>query len=142
MAGYSGTPLPKKLRIKPGSRVAFVDAPTALAETLGALPPGVSIVPVKESNLDVIVCFVTDEAELRSRFIELKPLLAASGGLWMARLKNRPRVPAALNENVVREAGLAAGLVDNKVCAIDEAWSGLRFVYRVSDRPAQKKAAP
>ena len=135
MAGYSGTPLPKKLGIKPGSLVALVDAPPGFTETLGELPPGVEFVPSESGAVDVIVCFCTNLTELEARFLELKPLLAFSGGLWIAWRKRERGVPQAINENQVREVGLAGGLVDSKVCAIDEAWSGLRFVYRLVDRP-------
>ena len=135
MAGYSSTPLPRKLGIKPGSRVALAGAHASFRETLGELPPGVAFVPPESGAVDVIVCFCANLTELEARFLELKPLLAFSGGLWIAWPKRKRGVPQAINENQVREVGLAAGLVDNKVCAIDEAWSGLRFVYRLVDRP-------
>jgi hypothetical protein len=135
MAGYSGTPLPKKLGIKEGSRVALVEAPADFAHTLGELPPGVNFVPAHEGGLDVVVSFVTDDLQLAEQFMTLKPLLDPAGGLWIAWPKKVRGVTGGLSENTVREVGLAAGLVDNKVCAIDERWSGLRFVYRRVDRP-------
>jgi hypothetical protein len=135
MAGYSGTPLPKKLGIKEGARVALVGAPEDFVETLGVLPAGAKIVPVTEGSIDVIVSFSTRHAQLEPRFLELKPLLAYSGGLWIAWPKKSSGVPTDLTENPIRDLGLAIGLVDNKVCAIDDTWSGLRFVYRVADRP-------
>lgn len=138
MAGYSGTPLPAKLGIKPGSRVLFIDAAPQFADTLGELPPGVQIVEPGSGVADVIVCFVTGEAALGQRFGTLKPMLDEAGGLWIAWPKRTRGNPASLTENQVREFGLAAGLVDNKVCAIDEGWSGLRFVYRLADRAATK----
>lgn len=139
MAGYSGTPLPKKLGIKECSRVALVDAPGDFADTLGELPPGVTFVPAAEGGLDVVVSFVTSEEQLVGRFMALKPLLEPAGGLWIAWPKKVRGEAAGLSENTVREVGLAAGLVDNKVCAIDERWSGLRFVYRRADRPRARK---
>jgi len=139
MAGYSGTPLPRKLGIKEGSRLALVSAPEKFRSVLGELPPGVSIVPAAEGALDVVVCFVQDSSAVEAAFLQLKPLLAWSGGLWMAWPKHKPRAAATLNENTIRDIGLAAGLVDNKVCAIDDDWSGLRFVWRVEDRPKAVK---
>jgi hypothetical protein len=134
MAGYSGTPLPKKLGIKAGSRVALVGAPDDFERTLGVLPAGVAFVPADEGGLDVAVSFVTAEQELLERFRALKPLLQPAGGLWIAWPKKVRGVAGGLSENTIRDIGLAAGLVDNKVCAIDERWSGLRFVYRREDR--------
>lgn len=136
MAGYSGTSLPQKLGIKEGSRVSLVDAPPTFAVSLGKLPLNASIADASERAIDVIVCFSTDHAQLAERFLELKPLLAPTGGLWIAWPRKVPGVPFDLIENQVRDIGIAAGLVDNKACAIDETWSGLRFVHRLSDRPA------
>lgn len=141
MAGYSGTPLPQKLGIKPGSKVALIAAPQGFAETLGPLPEAATIAANDESNLDVIVSFVTEPSAVEQSFMELKPRLAWSGGLWMAWPKKIPGQPVTLVENTIREIGLAAGLVDNKVCAVDERWSGLRFVWRVQDRPTASKKA-
>ena len=135
MTAYSGTPLPQKLGIKPESTLALLNAPDNFMATLGELPPGVEIVPADRGNLDVIIYFSVYESDLEKRFTELKPLLAYSGGLWMAWPRKLPGEPRNYIEDHIRETGLAAGLVDNKVCAIDEAWSGLRFVYRVADRP-------
>lgn len=135
MAGYSGTPLPRKLGIKEGARVALFDAPAGFATTLGELPPGARVVAAEDGQIDVIVAFVTSLVETETAFTGAKPLLAYHGGLWMAWPKKQPRQPVSITENEIREVGLAAGLVDNKVCAIDARWSGLRFVYRVADRP-------
>ncbi len=141
VAGYSGTPLPKKLGIKEESRVAFVDAPPEFQQALGELPPGVELAVPDDRNVDVIVCFVTEQDQVEARFLELKPSLAWSGGLWFAWPKKTSGIQTSLVENTIRDIGLAAGLVDNKVCAIDERWSGLRFVWRVADRPKPAKAA-
>jgi hypothetical protein len=136
-AGYSGTPLPRKLGIKPGARVGLLRAPDGFDATLGELPDGVSVrrrAP-QGAPFDVMVGFFTERAELARRMPPLRDALDAAGGLWIAWPKRASGVPTDLTENVVRELALAAGLVDNKVCAIDQTWSGLRLVYRLRDRP-------
>jgi len=133
MAGYSGTPLDQKLGIKPASRVALIAAPDHVVRTLG-VPPRAARGP-----LDVIVFFTTARAALARRFGTLARALTPAGGLWIAWPKRSSGLATDLTENVVREIGLAAGLVDNKVCAIDDTWSGLRFVIRLKDRPGGKK---
>ena len=137
MAGYSGTPLPQKLGIKPGARIALLNAPPDFDGTLGELPEGVAVRSRARGPLDVIVHFTTSERDLRKRFERLASALEPAGGLWIAWPKRASGVPTDLTDNVVREVGVAAGLVDNKVCAIDETWSGLRFVIRLKDRPAR-----
>jgi len=135
-AGYSGTPLPRKLGIKPRSTLALLRAPDSFDAVLGELPDGVTVVRrLGGARRDVLVAFFVREADLRARFDALREALAWDGGLWIAWPKRASGVQTDLDEKVVRELGLAAGLVDNKVCAIDETWSGLRFVYRVADRP-------
>lgn len=133
-AGYSGTPLAKKLGIKAGSRVLLVNAPPNFVDELAPLPENVVFVADADSAVDVIVLFVEREIELRDRFSELAKRLVPSGGLWVAYPKKAAKVPTDLSENNVRDIGLEAGLVDNKVCAIDEIWTGLRFVIHVKDR--------
>jgi hypothetical protein len=135
-SGYSGTPLPRKLGIKPGSRLALVGAPPDFAATLGELPPGVAVRSRAQGPCDVIVAFFERATEFERRLPVLKRALDYAGGLWIAWPKRASGVETDLGESLVRDAGLAAGLVDNKVCAIDETWSGLRFVYRLADRPA------
>ena len=137
MAGYSGTPLPQKLGLKPGARFGVVKAPADFGRTLGELPAGVAARPVTAGKTiyDVIVCFAPTMAEVVRRIPELKRRLDPTGGLWMAWPKRASGMETDVSENDVRARGLAAGLVDNKVCAIDHVWSGLRFVYRVADRP-------
>ena len=140
-AGYSRTPLPKKLGIKEEARLALVGAvPPDFDRTLGALPAGVAVRRQARGRADVIVCFVTRKAALARRFATLKRALEPDGGLWIAWPKRASGVPTDMTEDVVREIGLPGGLVDNKVCAIDETWSGLRLVYRVADRPGRKGA--
>ncbi|MCI0336433.1 MAG: DUF3052 domain-containing protein [Acidobacteria bacterium] len=134
MAGYSGTPLPKKLGIKESHRIAFINAPVNFTLEMGELSPGVEIVKQLRAPLDLIVCFVKSEKELITRFEKLASKLAPAGMLWIAWPKKASGVPTDLTDNIVRRVGLEAGLVDNKVCAIDEVWSGLRFVIRLKDR--------
>ncbi|MEX0784180.1 MAG: DUF3052 family protein [Dehalococcoidia bacterium] len=135
MAGYSGTPLPKKLGIKEGSSVALLGAPAGFAQSaLDGLPAGVRLVEGGETALDVVVVFVEWMADLQEQFSAQAGRLQPAGGLWIAWPKKASGRTTDLNENVIRDVGLAAGLVDNKVCAIDETWSGLRFVYRLADR--------
>lgn len=134
VAGYSGTPLPRKLGIEDGARVAIVAAPNGFADALD-LPPGVVLRRQARGRLDVIVFFVTRHAELARRFPAFKRSLEPDGGLWIGWPKQASGVATDLSENPIRTVGLDNGLVDNKVCAIDDTWSGLRFVYRVKDRP-------
>jgi hypothetical protein len=136
-AGYSGTPLPRKLGIKPEAQVALVGAPDGIDITLGELPPGAVVRYRLRGPLDVIVAFFDSAAALVRRLPALKRALDPDGGLWIAWPKRSSGIDSDLGDGVVRELGLAAGLVDNKVCAIDDVWSGLRFVYRLGDRPAR-----
>lgn len=135
-AGYSGTPLPRKLGIKPGARVALLDAPEGFESTLGSLPQGVTVGRrLGRRPHDVIVAFFARRSLLERRLRVLAAALDPAGGLWIAWPKRASGVPTDVTENVVRTRALAAGLVDNKVCAIDDVWSGLRLVYRLHDRP-------
>ncbi len=133
-AGYSGTPLVRKLGIKPGARVALIAAPDSFDETLGELPDGVAVRRRAAGPVDVIVAFALRRAELERRLPALKQALDHAGGLWLAWPKRASGVSTDVTEGLVRELGLATGLVDNKICAIDETWSGLRLVYRLRDR--------
>ena len=127
MAGYSGTPLPRKLGIKDGSRVRLIGAPERFARALGVLPR-------RRGEADVIVLFAHSAAGLSRTFPSARKALRQDGGLWVAWPKKASGVSTDLTEASVRGFGLAQGLVDNKVCAIDETWSGLRFVVRLADR--------
>jgi hypothetical protein len=132
-AGYSGTPLPRKLGIKAGYRVLVDGGPDGLA--LGPLPERATVHHrAGAGEYDVIVAFCPDAARVLRRFEPLVARLETAGGLWIAWPKRSSGVPTDLNENRVRDIGLAAGLVDVKVCAIDQTWSGLRFVRRLADR--------
>ena len=128
-AGYSGTPLPKKLGIKPGFVVALLAAPGEFEQTLGPLPPGVTLRPSGRGRRDLTICFVRSRAELGRR---MSSLLKASeqGHVWIAWPKKTSGLDTDLTQNEVRQRGLAAGLVDFKICAIDETWSGLCFARR------------
>jgi hypothetical protein len=135
-AGYSGTPLVKKLGIKPGARLALIGAPDDFDATLGELPDDVALRREVRGPLDVIVAFYVDRAAFERKLPALRDALQPAGGLWIAWPKRASGVATDMGETVVRERGLEAGLVDNKVCAIDDVWSGLRLVYRLRDRPS------
>lgn len=130
MAGYSATPLPKKLGIKEGHRVAAVDAPPEFA----ALLDGVPLTTRLQGQFDVIVFFTTDRARFEKRLDALRKAMKPETGLWIAWPKKASKVATDMTEDVVREVALPTGLVDNKVCAIDDVWSGLRLVIRVELR--------
>jgi hypothetical protein len=134
MAGYSGTPLPKKLGIKEGSRIALVNAPKDFQSELGELPAGVQFIKRPTKSLDIILFFVLNEQALVRDFAKLAAKLVSNGMLWIAWPKKSSGVKTDLTEDRVRQIGLDAGLVDVKVCAIDDTWSGLKFVYRLKDR--------
>ena len=131
MAGYSGTPLLKKLGIKDGHRVALLSAPKKLPDDLAGLEAS----RARRGVFDVIVLFADDLATLAKEFGPTARALQPNGGLWVAWPKKASGVPTDITEDRVRDVALAEGLVDNKVCAIDEIWSGLRCVYRLKDRP-------
>ena len=133
MAGYSGAPLPRKLGIKPGHRVLLLGAPEGFA--LPDLPDGVKVVTRATGTGDVILAFHLRRAELAERMPALRERMEPAAGLWIAWPKRASKVETDLTEDVVRELALANTLVDNKVCAIDETWSGLRLVIRLRDRP-------
>ena len=134
MAGYSGTPLARKLGIKEDYRVALVNAPGNFPAEVGRLPAGALIVPRLRSSLDLILFFATSQSELRKRFANLAARLTPDGMLWVAWPKRSSGVSTDLSFEVVQRMGLERGLVDTKVCAVNEVWSGLRFVVRLRDR--------
>jgi hypothetical protein len=134
LAGYSGTPLAKKLGIKPNFRVALPHLPPDVHKELRTALADCEIESAGRVPLDLVVNFVTGERELRQSFAGWSRKLAPAGMLWIAWPKKSSGVKTDLNENKIREIGLAAGLVDVKVCAIDQVWSGLKFVIRVGDR--------
>lgn len=128
---YSGTPLPKKLGVREGSRVLLVGAPPGFEL---ALPPAVELARTARGPLDVVVLFVTERSELERRFAGLASALDAAGRLWVAWPKKASGVPTDLSFEVVQAHGLAAGLVDNKSASVTEVFQGLQFVVRLKDR--------
>ena len=138
MAGYSGTPLPQKLGIKPGARVALVAPPEGFDDVLGELPPGVSVKRQLRGQHDVIIAFFVRRADYQRRLPALTAALETNGGLWVAFPKKASGVATDMTDHVIREVALPTGLVDNKVCAIDDTWTGVRLVIRVELRPARR----
>ena len=139
-AGYSGTPLARKLGIEAGHRVGLIGAPEGFEKTLQGLPEGVRLSRRAAGRFDVIVLFAGRAAELARRFGRLAERLDMAGGLWVAWPKKSSGVASDVGEAVVRQTGLAGGLVDNKICAVDETWSALRFVYRLQDRQPVRRS--
>jgi hypothetical protein len=134
MAGYSGTPLPQKLGIKPGSTVAVLNAPDGFDETLGPLESVRVVRRLSASPVDVVVAFVTRRADLERRIPVLERVIFPAGGLWISWPKKSSGVRTDITEDILREVALPRGLVDNKVCAVDDTWSGLRLVWRKDRR--------
>jgi hypothetical protein len=135
VAGYSGTPLPQKLGIKPGARVAVISPPDGFLErTLRPLPDGVELRHTARGSVDLIVFFTKRRAELERRLDTLVRALDRAGALWVGWPKGSSGVRTDMTENVVRDVALPKGLVDTKVAAIDETWSGLKLVIRLENR--------
>lgn len=139
-AGYSSRTLPEKLGLKPGDRAAILFAPEGYQATLGELPPRVKILGGRGGQLDFIQLFARSRTDLERAFARAAARLKPDGMLWISWPKQSSPLAGDLNENIVREVGLSVGLVDVKVAAIDYDWSGLKFVYRLKDRP--KRASP
>ena len=129
-AGYSGTPLVKKLGLKEGHRAAWLDAPDHFDALLGELPPGVKPGRRLAKDLDVLVQFTTERARLAERLPKLKDAIFPAGSAWIAWPKKSAKVETDVTEDVVRDLALPLGLVDVKVIAVDETWSGLKLVVR------------
>jgi hypothetical protein len=133
MAGYSNTPLIKKLGIRAGMKIAIINPPEDIADELGDLPEvNNQLKPTKE--MDFILFFTDSKREYEKNFGKLGKTLRSNGMLWIGWPKKASKLPTDLNENIIRDFGLENGLVDVKVCAITEKWSGLKFVIRVKDR--------
>jgi hypothetical protein len=128
-AGYSGTPLPQKLGIKPASTAGLIGAPDDFHKTLGELPAGAKLIRAPKAPVDLVVWFTTTRQGLAGNLARVAKL-AGAGGLWIAWPKKTSGVPSDLTEDVLREVILPSGLVDVKVCAIDQTWSGLKFLPR------------
>ena len=144
MAGYSGTPLARKLGIKADHTVTLLRAPERFEDELEGLEEGVRVLRGLrgKGTIDVALSFVTRQRELDETFARLIPRLAQTGGLWIAWPKKASGMATEVDESHVRATGLATGLVDNKICAVNETWSGLRFVIRVENRRPASKATP
>ena len=139
-AGYSGTPLVRKLGIKAGHRVLLAGAPEGFVEEyLGPLPEAVVLLRSTRPPLDVAVVFAVRKADLRRRFTSAVEALEVDGGLWVAWPKRTSGVATDLDFTVVQRHGLDEGMVDNKSCAVTDVWSGLRFVWRRSDREGRRQ---
>jgi hypothetical protein len=134
MPGYSGTPLPKKLGIKDGFQVRLIEAPSEVVAELKSSLDNCKITRDPKAPLDFAMLFTKSATSLRKEFTQLGKNLAPAGMLWISWPKKSSGVPTDLNENIVRDIGLAAGLVDVKVCAVTDVWSGLKFVRRLKDR--------
>jgi hypothetical protein len=134
MAGYSGTPLPKKLGIKKDGRIALVNMPPTVKTVLQEALAECKLAADGEKSLDFIHLFVKTQSELKKQFAQLAKRLAPAGVLWISWPKKTSGVSSDLDENEVRRIGLATGLVDVKVCAVDDIWSGLKFVIRIKNR--------
>lgn len=135
MAGYSGTPLLKKLGIKPGCRLVIIHEPATYWDLLAPLPEDAKILTKPGSgSADFVHLFVKEKKIFEREFKACKKALRKDGMLWVSWPKKASKVITDLDENVIRDFGLANGLVDVKVCAVDETWSGLKFMYRLTDR--------
>lgn len=134
MAGYSGTPLIKKLGLKPGATVYVHQAPVDYFKWLSPLPDGMAVKTRLSGKLDFIHLFVRDRKTFEKEFTRGRKVLKEDGMLWVSWPKKSSKVETDLDENIIRDYGLADGLVDVKVCAVDETWSGLKFMVRLKDR--------
>ena len=133
--GYSGTPLIKKLGIKPGLAIRVVQAPEAYWDWISPLPEEIKVLTrAKKEGADFIHLFTKERKKFEREFLKLKVELKKDGMLWVSWPKRSSKVASDLDENIIRNFGLNNGLVDVKVCAVDEVWSGLKFMYRVKDR--------
>lgn len=134
MAGYSGTPLLKKLGVKANTALYTFRAPDHYDQLLGPLPEGAMLKAKLAGSLDFIHLFVKEQAVFEKEFLRAQKVLKKDGMLWVSWPKKASKVATDLDENIIRDFGLANGLVDVKVCAVDEVWSGLKFVFRLKDR--------
>ena len=133
-AGYSGTPLAKKLGIKDGFVVLGVNPPDNFLELLEPLPEGVVILESPQAETDLIHFFTNSRDELFSGLAEMRNLIRQNGSIWVSWYKKASKLPTEITEDTVREAAFPLGLVDIKVCAVDEKWSGLKLVIRRENR--------
>ncbi len=141
-AGYSGTPLAQKLGYRPDTKVHFINAPAGYARTLGPLPRGVVLARSLRGPLDAVHLFTASRRELAARLPKVLAALQPAGMLWVSWPKKAARLPTDITEDVIRAVALPLGVVDVKVCAVDEVWSGLKLVRRLENRaaPAARRA--
>jgi hypothetical protein len=135
-AGYSGTPTAQKLGIKPGSRVIVLGAPGDYARVLGGIPPDVALRSSLRGKADIVHLFVVREADLAKRLDAMRRAIEPNGAIWVSWPKRASKVPSDLTEDAIRRLALRNGLVDVKVCAIDDTWSGLKLVIPLAKRRA------
>jgi hypothetical protein len=141
-SGYSGTPLAKKLGIHPGARLYLHAAPENYGQLVAPLPPGVRTVQRIDAATDLMHLFATARAALEKRLHTVRRAMRDDATIWVSWPKKAARIPTDITEDVVRELALPLGLVDIKVCAVDETWSGLKLVVRRSERAAARPRAP
>ncbi len=135
MTGYSGTPLQTKLGLKAGMRVTFFHAPSNYWELISPLPDGLEVIEKsKKGTIDFVHLFTKEKKAFEKEFVRSREFLKKDGMLWISWPKKSSKVATDLDESLIREFGLRSGLVDVKVCAVDETWSGLKLVYRLADR--------
>ena len=134
MAGYSGTPLVKKLGIKSGAKALIINEPKNYFDMINPLPEGAKFSKKANGEQDFIHLFVTEFKDYSKRFKDNRKILKKDGMMWISWPKKSSGLVTDLDENIIRDFGLKNGLVDVKVCAVDETWSGLKFVFRLADR--------
>lgn len=137
MAGYSGTPLARKLGIKAGSRVFVAGSPMAYQELLDPMPADVTLQPAPDSSTDIIHLFSTSRAKLADAMKKSLGQMRPNAAIWVSWPKKTSKVPTDITEDTIRELAFPLGLVDIKVCAVNEVWSGLKLVIRKENRPAE-----
>lgn len=133
-AGYSGTPTAKKLTLKEGMRVWFDGMPESIAAEISETVSKLTKLDAPETGLDAAHIFVTEKADLEAKLAQLRGLIAKDGQVWVSWPKKASKMPTEIDQAEVQKAGLAAGFVDTKKCAVDETWSGLKFVIPKADR--------
>lgn len=132
--GYSGTPLAKKLGIKEGMKVLAIDPPPDYLKLLSSLPPNVEVVEAAQAGTDILHLFVNTRDHLMRGLAEARGLIVQNGAIWVSWYKKAAKLPTEITEDTIREAAFPLGLVDVKVCAVDEKWSGLKLVIRKENR--------
>lgn len=133
-AGYSGTPLSKKLGIKPGMKVVTLDEPENYLELVDPMPEGVNVTSEQQNGADILHIFTNSHDSLLSALTQGRTVIRQDGAIWVSWYKKASKLPTEITEDTIREAALALGLVDVKVCAVDEKWSGLKLVIRKENR--------